>query len=760
MGNPSERNLAHLASDAGAGVRQHALDDHLRETARRAADHAAGFGGQEWARLAGLWHDLGKYRAGFQRYLRAACDGEAENAHIEGGAGRVSHSTAGALLACERFGTTGRVLAYLIASHHAGLYDWNSDESSLEARLTSEGSRAELAEALAAAPPDILDHGDFVPGRHPIPGGIAGFALWLRMLFSALVDADFLDTEAFMGEGKAAARGDWPTLGALRAAFDAHMAGIASTAPDTPVNRLRGRILAQCRAKAAEKPGHFSLTVPTGGGKTLASMAFALDHALAHGQRRVIYVIPYTSIIEQTADVFRGIFGDAVIEHHSNAESDPGRESLRSRLACENWDAPIVVTTSVQFFESLFAARTSRCRKLHHIVNSVVVLDEAQLLPPEFLKPILGVLNLLTRHYGVTVVLSTATQPALARQEYFDPQKTIAGLDEVRELMQGGPHVETPDELYRNLKRVNVRLPADWQRRATWEEVAAEIATHDSVLAIVNTRRHAAALHALLPKETLHLSALMCGAHRAEVIATIKARLKAGEPTRVVSTQLVEAGVDLDFPVVYRALAGLDSIAQAAGRCNREGRLPELGEVVVFVPPDAAPPGLLAKGEGACRSVLHGHQGDPLDRSLFERYFRQLYFQCDLDKHGIEKLLTVNDKTLAVNFRSAADKFQLIDDADQVSVIVLYRGPGGQDATVDQRLAQLRRDGAERWLLRALQRYTVSIHQRDAWRLLAQGDIEELLPGLFVQVSDLVYDATLGLRIDPTVPLSPAGLIV
>ena len=741
------RPVAHSLC-APAGMRWHALASHLTEVARRAADHAAGFGGQEWAHLAGLWHDLGKYRPGFQRYLRAATGVEAESAHIEGGAGRVSHSTAGALLACERFGTTGRVLAYLIASHHAGLYDWNSDSSSLEARLASEAGRSELAEALAAAPSEILDHGDFDPSLRALPGGSSGFALWLRMLFSALVDADFLDTEAFMDEGKAAARGAWPDLATLRGAFDAYMARLAAEAPDTPVNRLRARILAQCRAKSAEKPGHFSLTVPTGGGKTLASLAFALDHALAHGQRRVIYVIPYTSIIEQTADVFRGIFGAAVVEHHSNAESDPGRESLRSRLACENWDAPVVVTTSVHFFESLFAARTSRCRKLHHIVNTVVVLDEAQLLPPEFLKPILGVLNLLTRHYGVTVVLSTATQPALARQEYFDPQKSIAGLDDVRELMQGGPHVATPDELYQDLRRVHVRLPADWQTRTAWEDLAAELAAHESVLAIVNTRRHAAALHALLPEGTLHLSALMCGAHRADVIDTIKARLQAGEPTRVVSTQLVEAGVDLDFPVVYRALAGLDSIAQAAGRCNREGRLPDLGEVVVFVPPDAAPRGLLAKGEGACRSVLHGHAGDPLDRTLFERYFRQLYYQCELDKHGIEKLLTVDGRTLAVNFRTAAEKFRLIDDADQASVIVLYRGPHGQNATVDQHLAQLRRDGTARWLLRALQRYTVSIHQRDAQRLLAQGDIAELLPGMFVQVSDVLYHPVLGLGVD------------
>lgn len=741
------------------GIESHGLVEHLLEVARLAAGHAAPFGGQDWAHVAGLWHDLGKYRPGFQRYLRAASAADTENAHIEGGAGRVSHSTAGALLACECFGTAGRVLAYLIASHHAGLYDWHSEFNSLQARLDSEASRAELQEALAAAPPEIFDQGDFAPDLRNLPGGSVGFALWVRMLFSALVDADFLDTEAFMDEGKARARGTWPELPTLRASLNVYMAQLATNAPDTPVNRLRARILAQCRAKATDTPGIFSLTVPTGGGKTLASMAFALDHALAHGQRRIIYVIPYTSIIEQTADVFRSIFGEAVIEHHSNADSDPGRENLRSRLACENWDAPIVVTTSVQFFESLFAARTSRCRKLHNIAGSVVVLDEAQLLPPEFLKPILGALNLLTRHYGVTVALSTATQPALARQEYFDPQKNITGLDDVRELMHGGPHVQTPDELYRDLRRVRVRLPADWQARTAWGDLATELAAHPSVLAIVNTRRHAAALHALLPRDTLHLSALMCGAHRADVIAAIKARLKAGEPTRVVSTQLVEAGVDLDFPVVYRALAGLDSIAQAAGRCNREGRLPGLGEVVVFVPPDAAPPGLLAKGEGACRSVLHSHAGDPLDRALFEHYFRQLYYQCDLDRHGIDKLLTVDGQTLAVNFRTAAEKFRLIDDADQASVIVCYRGPDGHDATVDQHLAQLRRDGPTRWLLRTLQRYTVSIRQHDAQRLLAQGDIEELLPGLFVQVGDVLYHQVLGL-LTGEAPAASNALIV
>ncbi len=752
--------LAHTAIGPD-GIRLHSLAEHLREVARLAANHAAPFGGQDWAHLAGLWHDLGKYRPRFQSYIREASGIDAENAHIEGKPGRAPHSTAGALLACERFGTPGRVLAYLIASHHAGLYDWNSENSALEYRLNQADSREELAEALAAAPPaQVLDSGGFSPDLRQVPGGSAGFALWVRLLFSALVDADFLDTEAFMSPVKTATRGDWSGIAELLERFDHHMAEVAGKAMPTPVNRLRARILAQCRAKAAQAPGLLSLTVPTGGGKTLSSMAFALEHARRHGQRRVIYVIPYTSIIEQTADVLRGIFGDAVIEHHSNAEAAPEKETFRSRLACENWDAPIVVTTSVQFFESLFAARTSRCRKLHNIVDSVVILDEAQLLPPEFLQPILDVLNLLTRHYGVTGVLCTATQPALSTRRYFDPQRDIRGLDNVRELMQGGPEIDTPDELYRDLERVRVRLPTDWQKPVPWSELAEELSARPNALAIVNTRRHAAELHALLPKGTLHLSASMCGAHRADVIRSIKARLNGGVPTRVVSTQLVEAGVDLDFPVVYRALAGLDSIAQAAGRCNREGRLDALGEVVVFIPPQPAPPGLLRKGESACRTVLHGLTGNPLDRALFERYFQQLYYHCDLDEHDIGRLLTVeDDKTLAVNFRSAAERFKLIQDEDQASVVVRYHEPIGSDKTVDERLAQLRKDGPQRWLMRALQRYTVSIPKRDALRLLAQSDIEECVPGLFAQVSDLLYHPDLGLCTDSNASTGAALMV-
>jgi len=433
------RPIAHAVQNTDGSWRDpHDLDEHLTSVADLAAEFACAFG-PEWARLAGRWHDLGKYRQRFQNYIRLASGFEAD-AHIRGEVGKAPHSTAGAILACDRFGAAGRVLAYLIAGHHAGLADWFGG---LEGRLTTIDGRAELDEARAEnPPPHILDHGDFKPNLRAIPGGRDGFALWVRMLFSALVDADFLDTERYMDAEKFAQRNQWPTLDRLVPRFDAHMAKFAAQADPTPVNTLRADILRQCREKAAFAPGLFSLTVPTGGGKTLSGMAFALEHARTHSKRRVIHVIPYTSIIEQTADIFRSIFGEAVIEHHSNAESEPSQENTASRLACENWDAPIVVTTNVQFFESLFAARTSRCRKLHNLVDSVVILDEAQLLPPEFLQPILDVLRLLTRHYGVSVVLSTATQPALSTREYFDPSQNLRGLDDVREI------IDDPDALY------------------------------------------------------------------------------------------------------------------------------------------------------------------------------------------------------------------------------------------------------------------------------------------------------------------------
>jgi len=716
----------------------HDLDDHLRAVAELAAKHASAMGSGDWAQLAGLWHDLGKYAKEFQRRIKSV-SGYDPDAHLEGSVGRVDHSTAGALHAVEQFGVHGRILAYLIAGHHAGLPDWHSSETGGAALNVRLDDKSHLKRALSQPiPQEILSQTK--PTSPPV-GKSDGFALWVRMLFSCLVDADFLDTEAFMDEGKAVQRAGYPAIEELLQRFNSHMNENFSGAEPTHVNRLRAEVLRQCREKAHDAPGLFSLTVPTGGAKTLSSLAFALQHAVKHGKCRVIYVIPYTSIIEQTANIFRGIFPDAVVEHHSNLDPDKDT-TAKSRLASENWDVPIIVTTNVQFFESLFAARTSRCRKLHNIVNSVVVLDEAQLLPSEFLQPILSIIRLLAQQYGVTFVLSTATQPALNSRSGFG--WTFKGLDGVREI------VSDPDALYRDLERVTVELPEDLHQTQDWDEIAGRVQRHESVLAVVNSRADARELHRRLPKGTLHLSALMCGEHRSRVIIDIKQRLKDGEAVRVVSTQLVEAGVDVDFPVVYRALAGLDSIAQAAGRCNREGKLKH-GQVFVFVPPKLAPPGHLRRATETTVSLLFESRDNPLRRELFKSYFEQLYWKApSLDKQGIEGLLKANGQG-EVQFRTAAQRFQLIDESGYRSVIVRY----GDSHTL---IGRLQKEGPERWLMRKLQRYTVSLPDYQFKKLLGNGDVREVYPDMFAQTADALYHADLGVLVDDTNP-DPSALV-
>lgn len=584
-----------------------------------------------------------------------------------------------------------------------------------------------------------------IPSEKPRPGSDPAF--WIRMLFSCLVDADFLDTEAFMDPEKASPRGAYSSFPELLSKFTQFMETKANSAEDTLVNRLRSEILKRCVLMASQQPGAFTLTVPTGGGKTLSSMGFALHHALKYSKQRVIYVIPYTSIIEQTADQFRQIFGENVIEHHSNLDvKDETQETLKQRLATENWDAPVIVTTSVQFFESLFASRSSRCRKLHNIVNSVVILDEAQLLPPEFLNPILASLKELQRNYGVTLVLCTATQPAFAPNKSFDFD--FPGLPGMVEIM------DNPAKLHDSFKRVEISVPDDLNQPRTWEEMAQELDRHPSVLCIVNRRDDCRQLHRLMPEGTIHLSALMCGAHRSLVIKHIKEGLKNKIPTRVVSTQLVEAGVDVDFPVVYRALAGLDSIAQAAGRCNREGHL-ESGEVVVFIPPSKSPPGHLRQAAEIGRRLLAKPTGDPLALQQFEEFFRELYWlkgTQGLDAKDIMPDLGP-DPQLRFSFRTAARKFHLIDDAQQAPVLVRYGEGTGLIET-------LRKTGPERWLLRKLQRYVVNLPRYLHTRLLSEGGIQELYSGIYIQAHGALYDPILGFCADKSLIYVPDELVI
>ena len=734
------RFIAHVKAMPDGGWREHALDEHLRCVGDIAAGFAQAFGASDWARVAGYWHDLGKYRSKFQTYIRDASGYECEDAHIEQ-PGRVDHSTAGAIHAMKKLGPRGPILAYMIAGHHAGLPDWNTADgggSALSSRLEQ---RELLEESLLATPSNELLHCDLPSSG--IPGGIDGFALWVRMIFSSLVDADFLDTEAFMDGNRGALRGKFPTLEELKPLFDSFMA-VKQVSANGPIDALRANVLAQCRTAGKEPPGIFTLTVPTGGGKTLSSMAFALEHAQVqeYKKRRVIYVIPFTSIIEQTADVFREIFGDAVIEHHSN--TDEINENHKSRLACENWDAPIIVTTSVQFFESLFAARPSRCRKLHNIAGSIVVLDEAQLIPAELRIPILETIDLLATFYGVTFVLSTATQPVLTGQK---PAKQNTAMSNVRDI------IEKPAELFAQLERVRYDLPADTETPTAWQTIADELTTHPRALCIVNSRKDCLDLHALMPKGTICLSALMCGQHRSEVIANIKVRLKSDEPLRVISTQLVEAGVDIDFPVVYRALAGLDSIAQAGGRCNREGKLAS-GLVKVFVPPKPAPIGMLRKAAQATKSVLASGIPPTLPPEVFKQYF-QIYF-ADINPQKAEEiqaLLAVDKKTLGCAFRSAAEAFRLIDDDAQRPVYVRY----GES---EKWLGLLTSIGPTREFLRKLQRYSVSISVRDFDRMLAGGDVVPTYRSSYFSISSAAIYGQCGLIVPPDRPLPPSTLVI
>lgn len=742
---PTETFYAHTLPDEPPEKWQR-LEDHLWNVADLAATFAKPFGAEEWGRTAGLWHDLGKYSRAFQRYLTSASEGDY---HAEEIRGKIDHTSAGAQHAVSQIGVLGHLLAYAIAGHHAGLLDAISDGACLEKRLSKavepwqDGPDEPLRAAQAKLPPEVQEE---LSKRAEDPRRAAfSVAFFVRMLFSCLVDADFLDTERFMDPERADSRPRWPAdiLERMEVALDRYVAGLAGD--NSPVNLQRRRVRQACLDAAAHEPGLFSLTVPTGGGKTLASLAFALRHAQPHGLDRIVYVIPFTSIIEQNANVFREVFQplveagvpDPVLEHHSAV--DVGEETVESRLVAENWEAPLVVTTSVQFYESLFANRTSRCRKLHNLAGSVIILDEAQKIPVEYLHPCLLALSELTSHYRASVVLCTATQPAIHRRRDF-----LIGLEGVREI------IPDPPALYLALKRVQVENLGDQNDG----ELASRLHDHEQVLCIVNTRRHARELFQRLEDEegTIHLSAAMCPEHRSVVLATIHARLKRGQACRVISTQLVEAGVDLDFPVVYRSLAGLDSIAQAAGRCNRNGRLSS-AVTYVFRSEHGRSEAFLRDTANAGSQILGGDGSAPLHSDILsldavEHYFRLYYWsqQQRWDAEGIlGRLHLVQDRKLPFQFafREIAQRFRLIKTTGE-PVIVPWDKRG-------KRLCAELRDSyglPARRLLRGLQRYTVQIPKK-VWFQHVRRTIELVQDRYPVLISpELHYDERIGLVLE------------
>ncbi|MCX7984921.1 MAG: CRISPR-associated helicase Cas3' [Bacteroidetes bacterium] len=756
----AEQYVAHCKKTGNNVVVYHSLPEHLHRVAQLAGTFAAEFGNRDWGEYIGYLHDLGKYHPLWQQYIRTHANQD-ENLHIESQRGKPPHSGVGALVAVKQCNNEipSRVFAYTISGHHSGLSDWYSE---LECRLlkNSEITSTNLVQSVEAAT-------SFLNCPLPItkPCVISNekqsfehLHLWIRMLFSCLVDADFLDTEEFMEPEHTKARGTYLSLHELKKRFDYFIAQKEQQVPDTPINRKRKEIRTICVEKAKLPPGTFSLTVPTGGGKTLSSLAFALEHALHFGKRRIIIAIPYTSIIEQTAKILKYgtdndeeiierknsgnvLFGeDQVVEHHSNI--DPREETARNRLACENWDAPIIITTNVELFESLFANTPSMCRKLHNIVNSVIILDEVQLLPPEHLKPILSVLRGLVDHFGVTVVMMTATQP-LFEGTIGRPPTVIQGLHNVR------PIIDDPESLAREWNnRVEIIFPKTLTNPMNWENVRDELLQHEQVLCIVNSRKDCRELHNLMPEDTIHLSALMCGEERSVIISTIKEKLRQGKQIRVISTQVVEAGVDIDFPVVYRALTGFDSLAQAAGRCNREGKLPQKGKVIVFIPPKPSPRGLLRYQEDACKELLRNNKVDELSPQLFKQYFEYFYARLDdMDKPRFYERLVKNAPYFVFAFRSFAQEFNLIDEVQQ-SIVVWYTNPKNGNNS-EELIKQLQAGNINRNLLRKLQRFVVNVHLKIFENIRKQGFVQEVA-GYWIQSSDGLYKPGLGLELDDT----------
>jgi len=688
---------------------------------------------EAWGDVLGRWHDLGKYSSDFQRYLDSANGLAAEDVHRGEMRGRVDHSTAAAKLAIEKFSVKGRLLSYCFAGHHAGLPDWDDGETQ---RGLKQRSTKEIPDWQANAPKQLTETAfPPIPAMKPVEkheADVAAFrvALLIRIVFSGLVDADFLATEEFMSPDRQQDRvKNHAGLEDMANVLESAIQKLELGAKPSRVNSIRKAVAASCQKRASLPPGFFSLCVPTGGGKTIASLRFALNHAKEHGLERVIVAVPFTSIIEQNSKVYRNIFAElgseVVLEHHSNL--DPADETTTNRLQAENWDAPLVVTTNVQLFESLFACRTSKCRKLHRIPRSVIVLDEAQTLPIELLQPTLYALRELVESYGCSVILCSATQPALNWRDDFP-----IGLKYIR------PIVEDINSLHETLKRTAVTQVG----KLTNDQLAQELLDEEQALCIVNTRPHAAAVFEMIRNagDCFHLSTRMCAAHRLAILDEIRDRLNHKQPCRVISTQLIEAGVDVDFPVVYRASCGLDSLAQAAGRCNREGLL-DIGRVVFFDAEQRPPPGFLRQSADSAAELLEDFD-DLLSPAAIEAYFQLHYWKKSdaWDNYQVLAAIGSQPNKLEFNFRQVADRYKFIRDESETILV----GWGDAGAKLLSRLehhdVHIHRD-----VWRRLQRYGVQVRQHELAELQRVGAVEKMHER-WVLVQQHLYDDELGLR--------------
>ena len=748
-----EPHLAHIREEEKGCFVEQSIEEHCLNVARLAREliyeDEDSCGLKDLAYNAGLLHDFGKYRPDFQRYILAA-SGANQSGKVPP---KAPHAIVGAIEARRLFDDPmiADTLAYCISGHHRGLYDHNEMERRLRhgehKRWCDACEKLSEKASLGTTDCDDVDEPD-------------DLQMTIRMLFSALVDADRLDTERFMTPDLSAERsqirGNYAPLNTHRERLRAKTESFSS-APDTPVNRARTYFLKSCRDHGAESdPGIYTLSLPTGAGKTISSMAWALEMAIRNHHDRIIYVIPYTSIITQTAMVFREIFGEeTILEHHSEVvveqqteDDKSGEQMSRLKFLTENWDAPIILTTNVQFFESLFASKPAKCRKVHSIANSVIVMDEVQALPEGFLSPILSAISTLSGAFHCSILCCSATQPVYD-EDLCSPDD---GGDYYVPLDTKGDLVPREARYFAPFDRVDYHLEP---KTVTSQELAERLAAEHSVLCVVNSRKDAGQVYRALrdilkvkADEVIHLSRSMCSAHLRRAIEMIKERMREGEPTKVISTQLIEAGVDLDFPCVWRAYAGLGSIIQAGGRCNREGKMEQRGQVFVFSLADGSKPfGNIARGCNATKMLLHklsNIKTDPTDPEVIAKYYR-LYFKDipDFDTEGIGKDLT--DDPEDINFESAAERFKLIDDKGTFPVIVPYMEVGKALVRKIRNHEILSREDYHR-----MQEYSVSLREGDYTTLLGHGNIEQIPWGedfVSVLVDDKCYDSVAGVVI-------------
>lgn len=698
--------IAHRNSETG---KEQSVMEHLENTAKRACAFAEIFGAGESGYFCGMLHDIGKYSDKFQSRIR-------------GGTEKVDHSTAGAL---EAYDLRHIPAAFCIAGHHGGLPDGGRKKGETPDSPTFFGKMNRVAGK------DIEEYSAFRSEvkieKSEIPAAFIGDRqsafFFTRMLYSCLVDADYLDTEEFVLNG-AVGRETGENLAVLAKKLSSYISKWDGSPKE--LDQKRCEILHGAMDQSRSKKGLFTLTVPTGGGKTVTSMAFALRHALENGLNRVIYVIPYTSIIEQTQAVFEDIFGAAnVIAHYANVDyrtDENGETEDKRYLAAENWDAPIILTTTVQFFESLYANRPSRCRKLHNIVNSVIIFDETQMLPIPYLKPCVSAIAQLLEHYGCSAVLCTATQPALNQlfQEY------CPGFI-LRELC---PDVSGMYEFFR-------RVTFQKAGRLSDRELASRLSGERQVLCIVNNRRQAQNVFFMLDRDgSYHLSTTMYPLHRRSVIQDIRQRLQEGAPCRVVSTSLIEAGVDVDFPTVYRSFAGLDSMIQAGGRCNREGKRRREESSVFLFESDRKQPEIILQNISAAEHVMRKYH-DISEPDAVAEYFRFLYYGLKaeeaLDAQGIQSAI---EKSL-MPFATVAERFRIIEGPDFTVYI-----PLGEGAELCERLKKY---GPDKSLMRKLGQYTVGVYP-EHFRRLADSCAVERVTGDTAVLRDLsLYSENTGL---------------